>query len=117
MAKSYKNMSIDELIEKYRQGAVIHSDQSDPKKANKGADQVYKCYKILRESQEGRESLISLMKDFELNVRGWAASQCLQWKYDEARRVLEEIRDSQGLFSFSAGMTLTEFDAGRLKLD
>ena len=120
MAKAYKNMSIDELIEKYRQGAIIHSDLSDPKMAKKGHNQAYKSGRILRESQEGREALMNLMEDAEPNVRCWAATQCLQWKPDVARRVLEELRDSPKLdwwISSDADIIMQQYASGQLKFD
>jgi len=119
MAKSYTKMSIDELVEKYRQGAITTGDTS-PKEANKGAKQLHNCYKILRESQEGRDALISLMEDPEPHVRCWVAAHCLQWKPDVARRVLEELRDSSQLvwwLSSEAKTILQEHDVGRLKFD
>lgn len=109
--------SIKDIVARYRQGAITTGDISDPKRANKGAKQLHTCYKVLRESEEGRKALMGLMEDSEPGIRCWAASQCLQWKPDVARRVLESLRNSQGPFSFGAEMTLKEFDNGRLKFD
>ena len=108
--------SFKDIIARYRQGAITTCDP-DPKKANKGAKQLHACYKILRESKEGREALIGLMEDSDPSVRCWSAAECLQWNPDAARRVLEMLRDSQGPFSFDAEMTLKEYDNGRLKFD
>jgi len=110
-------MSIEDLIARYRQSAIATGNVSDPKIANKGAKQLHGCYKVLRDSEVGRQALIGLMDDPEPSVRCWAAAECLQWKPDVARRVLESLRDSQGAFSFDAEMTLEEFDKGRLTFD
>ena len=110
-------VDIESTIAQYRQGAIATGNVSDPKKANKGAKQLHACYKILRESDEGRVALIGLMDDPEPSVRCWAAAECLQWKPDVARRVLESLRDSRGAFSFDAEMTLDEHDKGRLTFD
>jgi hypothetical protein len=109
--------SNSELVALYRQGAIATSDVSDPKKANKGAEQLRNCYRALRDSAEGRGCLVDLMDDPEPGVRCWAAAHCLQWQPDVARRVLERLRDSRGPFSFDAEMTLREYDLGRLRFD
>jgi len=87
---------------------------SRPQEANKGAAEVHASYSVLRESEEGRQSMIALMQDPEASVRCWAAAHCLQWRPEAARRVLEALRDSHGPFSFDAEMTLDELDKGRL---
>ena len=61
------------------------------------------------------DAIRQLMADPEPSVRCCAAANSLQWKPEDARRVLEKLRDSQGPFSFDAEMTLSEFDKGRLK--
>ena len=109
--------SVKDVVARYRQGAIATGHISDTRKANKGAKQLHACYKILRKSKAGRQALIDLMRDTEPSVRCWAASECLQWVPDNARRVLELLRDSQGSFSFCAEMTLKEYDGGRLKFD
>jgi len=109
--------NIEDIITRYRQGAIANSDISDPKKANKGAKQVHACYELLRESQEGREALIALMGDQEPSVRCWAAAHCLQWKADSAREILESLRESRGHYSITAEVTLEEYDKGRLTFD
>jgi hypothetical protein len=108
--------NVDELIERYRRAAVGHADPN-PKKANKWHDELHVCYKALRETEEGRQSIISLMNDVERSVRCWAAAHSLQWEPDRARRVLEDLRDSSGPYSLSAEMTLAEYDKGRLTFD
>ena len=111
MTKSTKN-----LVERYRQ-AAIGAANPDPNKANECYDVVHACYKVLRESNEGRDAIISLMSDEEPGVRCAAASHSLQWKPDVARRVLETLRDSKGPFSFTSEMVLEEYDKGRLTFD
>jgi hypothetical protein len=110
-------MSIEDAVERYRQGAIASANVSEPTMANKGATQLHSCYKNLRGSEEGRQALIRLMDDREPSVRCWAAAECLQWQPSEARRVLESLRDSQGPFSLDAELTLREYDSGQLAFD
>ena len=112
--------SIKKVIERYRQGAIMHSDFSNTKKANKGADQVHACYNILRETEEGRQVIIAMMDDSDPGVRGWAAVHSLQWVPQRARAVLEALSQSKDIpwqTSFDAEMTLKEYDKGNLKFD
>ncbi len=89
------------------------------KKANKGAKQVHACYKMLRETEEGRQAVISLMNDNDPSVRSCAAAHSLQWTPQRARAVLEAVITSNvpWQISFSAEMTLEEYDKGRLTFD
>ena len=104
-------------VEHYRQSAIGTAGISNPKKANKHAAALHACYKVLRETAEGRDSIIALMGDEESSVRCWAAAHSLQWKPDSARRVLEALRDSKGPYSITAETTLEEYDKGRLTFD
>jgi hypothetical protein len=109
--------TIADLIEKYRQNAIGMGNISDPKKANKCHDAVHACYKVLRETKEGREAIIRLLKDAQPEVRCGAAAHSLQWVPELARPVLEALRDSWGPCSFEAEMVLKEYDKGRLTFD
>jgi hypothetical protein len=108
---------IAKLIDQYRKGAIGTGDVSDPKKANNCHAQMHASYKVLRQTDAGRESIIALMRDPEPSVRCRAAAHSLKWRPGVARRVLETLKDSQGPFSFDAEMTLEEFDKGRLTFD
>ena len=106
-----------DLIERYKRGAVGMDDISDPKKANKCHDEWHACYKILRETEEGREAIMGLMEDEKPGVRCGAAAHSLQWVPERARHVLETLRDSRGPCSLEAEMILEEYDKGRLTFD
>jgi len=108
--------NIGKVIERYRQNAIGVAN-TDPKRANESYDAVHACYKVLRESEEGRGAIIALMADAEPGVRCAAASHSLQWEPDIARSVLELLRNSNGPFSFTAEMVLKEYDKGRLTFD
>lgn len=104
---------IDDLLQRYRYGAEGTS-YSDPKLANRSHDAMHASYKRLRDTAEGRAGIMSLMSDTSPHVRVWAAAHSLQWNMPVARRVLETLRDSGGPCSFTAGITLEEFDRGKL---
>lgn len=109
--------TMKDLIEKYRQSTILMDNVSDPKKANRCHDDWHACYKLLRETKEGREAIIELLQDTEPEVRCGAAAHSLQWVPTLARHVLEELRDSQDRCSFEAEMILEEYDKGQLTFD
>jgi hypothetical protein len=108
--------SIDEILQRFRNAAIGNADP-DPVKANMNHDIVHSCYKILKETEEGRKAIILLMSDINPHVRSCAAARSLAWEPERARRVLEEIRDSDGSGAFNAKWTLIEYDKGRLTFD
>jgi len=107
---------IPELLLRFREAALGNADP-DPAKANKWHDVGHACYKLLKDTEEGRKGIISLMTDEDPYVRLCAAARSLHWEPETARRVLEEIRDSDGPGALSAKWTLIEYDKGRLTFD
>ena len=108
--------SIDDLLAGYREGANGTSS-SDPKVANKWQRRMHGFYKKLRETEEGKAAIVSLLDDPSPHVRCWAGAHCLQWNTPAAMRTLEALRDGKGSCSFTAEITLREFDRGRLSFD
>lgn len=108
-------------LQEYRDGIIGAAKyaMTDPKRNNECADRARLCMKQLRETEEGKEGIISLMSDDDFDVRLWAASDSLQWVPDQAKRVLEEIRDgdTNGLAAFEAKWTLREYEDGNLAFD
>ena len=105
------------LNQQYRTAAA-KTASNECAEQNRAADCVHICYKVLAKSQEGRESISMLMNDADPYVRLWAASHSLMWSPREARRTLERIRDTETFpVSFTAEMTLDEFDKGKLSFD
>ena len=108
---------VQDLLARYRAAASGTTDENSEQQ-NDSADRVHAYYKSLRETLEGREGIIGLMSDPTPQVRLWAASHSLAWSPDCARRVLEALRDSAEFpTSFTAEMTLAEFDKGALGFD
>ena len=110
---------VAELLRRFRDAAIGNAESSlgDPKKANRCYYIAETCYKELKETEEGRQGIMSLMTDENPYVRVCAAARSLGWDPEQARRVLEEIRDGDGPGSFTAKWTLIEYDKGRLQLD
>jgi len=111
---------LQDTLERYRAGAEESSTSqatTDPDKANRGHDKMHEAYKLLKKTAEGREAISRLMYDADPEVRAAAAADSLEWKPDEARRVLEAIVQEGGLLGFEAEMTLKEYDKGRLSFD
>jgi hypothetical protein len=108
--------TIQELVTEFREAAIGMGIRRVPA-ANAAARKVRACYKLLRNTEEGRDSLLSLVDDEDPAVRLNAAGACLSWAPERARPILEELRDSDGLWSFEAKWTLIEFDKGRRPFD
>ena len=92
----------------------------DVEEANRLFDELRVCLKVLRDDERGRGMIERLMEDHDAGVRLMAASEALLWNATTARPVLGELAVGQSVawqHSFTAEMTLREFDAGRLKFD
>jgi Domain of unknown function (DUF2019) len=115
----WKEKPSTSLLSRYRDaaeqtGTLDSAGKYDPKKHNKLVKTIFACYDKLRDEEDGRSGIISLMSNPDPRVRLWAATHSLQWIPNIARRVLEELRDAGGPGSFEAEMTLKEFGLGRL---
>ena len=106
--------SVQHLIMNYREAAE-RTANADVDVANHWVDVLLACRKELRNSQEGREELTSLMSDPNPRVRGWAAAHCLAWAPEIARACLQALVNADGPLAFDAKWTLKEYDAGNLR--
>jgi hypothetical protein len=116
MNDNIADLSFYRLLSMYRQAAHGTSVR-DPDAANRSHDTMHACYKILRQTEEGRRGIVSLMDDVSPHVRLWAAAHSLQWIPDRARACLEALRESGGPGAFDAEITLEEFSKGSLRFD
>jgi len=88
-----------------------------PSKANRIFDQAHRVAVHLRESEDGRQALLALVKHENQAVRLGAAAECIVFAPKPAIKALRKLAKSDGHHSFSAEMTLKEFKAGRLRMD
>ena len=108
--------TVDKMLTQYQEAANKTRDRN-PNIANEWADKLLKIYRKLRESEEGRTALTTLLSDPSPDVRGWAATHVLGWAPELGRPVLEKLRDSKGRRSFDAEIVLREFAKGKLSFD
>ena len=109
--------SLNHLRDRYRQCAIAMDEATDPDEANRFHDECHSSYRVLRETDEGRKAIMSLMSDPDRSVQCSAAAHSLQWWPDRARAVLEALGASGGVCSFEAKTVLEEFDKGSLTFD
>ena len=112
---------VADLVAEYRRCTVAWANlpSAEHRKANRLFDQRHVIQKELAATDEGRESLASLMDDEDPDVRASAAAHSLRWSEPRARGVLEAIRDHEPPLraSLSAEYVLKEHDKGRLSFD
>lgn len=82
--------TLPELLDRYREAARQSAGPNEAE-ATRWAYEVHTCFKILRETEEGRAGITALMRDPDPQVRRWAATHCLMWNREEARSVLRSL--------------------------
>jgi hypothetical protein len=108
--------TIDQALVDYREAVEKHAS-GHSQVTNRWHQKLHGCYKLLRETEEGRRGITSLMSDPMPHVQVWAAAHSLGWEPVLAKRTLEEIRDSDAPSSFDAKWTLKMYAVGRLSFD
>jgi hypothetical protein len=89
----------------------------DIRRANKLVVKAHAGAKRLKATPEGQAALAGLLNHPDPGIRAWIATEILSFDPTLGCAVLEEIRDEQGPGAFDAGVTLEEFEAGRLNVD
>lgn len=106
------------LLERYERLALAWDDaQSNAKRANKLFVEIHRIAVILRQSDEGRAGIETLLRHSNRGVRVKSAGDALEWDSTEAVRALDNLASSSGSHSFTASVTLREYRAGRLRFD
>ena len=110
--------SYEEIRERYRKSALEWAAASDnPDLANRLFDRLYALYKVIRDLEDGKRALVSLMNDPEVPVRLMAATHSLPIAPEIAQQVLEDLERRADLYSVTAKYTLKGWRAGKLDLD
>lgn len=105
------------LVEEYRILAIATETTQEPKPQRRWFKRLHVVYKVLREDPEGRAAIRLLVSDGDPHVRLCAASHCLAWWPEEARKELEKLSEQATLGGLAAEYTLKEFDKGSLTFD
>jgi hypothetical protein len=109
--------SIEGLLREYVDTLVRRDEAMDAGKvaaANRLFDRNRAVMKALRDTSEGREGIWALREDQRKSVRSVAVTHSLQWRPDDAVRILERM-DRDG--DFEAHWTLKEWRAGKLRFN
>jgi hypothetical protein len=107
-----------ELIQKYRESAILHGEgtlSGDSGKTNLAYDELMKIYQKLKKDNLLSELKV-LTKDSNSSVRVWSATHLLPLFEKESINVLDEVSKEKSLIGFTASMSLKEWRTGRLKL-
>jgi hypothetical protein len=119
--------AIPDLLAAHRETLVRWGEESERlgergavRRANKLFDQSHRQFKVLRESEEGREGITALMGDPNPYVRSTAGAHSLLWAVERATKVLEALEEEEDVpwqVRISARYTLKEWHAGNLTFD
>jgi hypothetical protein len=91
------------------------TEQGDYKTVNKSYAIIVKAITFLKEQNE-IEKLSEFLSHSSVGVRMWAATYLLPVLENEGLRVLKQIAGETGIHSFTAKITLSEWEKGSLKL-
>lgn len=110
---------VEDLRRKYR-NLILEWEKAaaDPPRANSIFRDHHALYKSMRETEQGRRAISSLLADPSSVVRSLAATHSLAWEGKRAEAVLREIVEgNHGIRSVSARYTLEAHRTGTLDLD
>lgn len=113
--------TVAELVEQFAANVVRQTEaieRGDAVASNRFADEYIGAWRRLREiGDAGREALAELLSHHEVDVRTAAATFLLRYRTAEAKQVLEEAAEGQGLVAFEAAQALKRWEEGDWHLD
>lgn len=114
-------MSLEELVEEFARNVAAQTDaiwRGDAKTGNKHAKRYFAAFDELRaRGNPGRDALCSLLTHPRMDVRVKAAAHLLRYRTAEAKAVLEEAANGEGLVAFIASQVLRNWAEGTWNLD
>lgn len=112
------SVGVDNLLEQYESAAIRHGASSSPAVANAAAVVMADVRRALRsQGPDALSRLQPLLGHADASVRLWSASHLLDCMPNKAVLVLEDLAAGPvGATRATAGMTLREWRAGRLRL-
>ncbi len=108
----------EELKDKFIIEAIKHGQAigvGDYKKANNSHKKLHAQYSSAKK-QQLLEVFRSLLNENDENVRLWAATFTLEYKANEAEKVIKELMNSTTIVAVSAELTLRLWREGKLNL-
>lgn len=111
------DLDVATLASEYEQLALDWDSERVARRANRIFDKLHKVALQLRQSDDGRRAIESLLTHENRGVRLAAASDSLAWGSTLAVVALEALVSPRGPHSFDAEMTLSEYRAGRMRFD
>jgi hypothetical protein len=114
-------VKLEKLVEKFAHHAAEQTDsifRGDAKAGNKHADQLIAAFdELCAHGNAGRDALTALFTHPRMDVRVKAAAFLLRHRTEEAKAVLREAADGEGLAAFSASEALKRWEEGTWALD
>jgi hypothetical protein len=114
-------VTLEELVESFARHTVAQTEailRGDARAGNKHARQRIAAFRKLRaHGAAGREALAVLLTHSNMDVRTMAATYLLRARTAEAKAILQEAAQGQGLVAFEAGEALKRWEEGTWALD
>jgi Domain of unknown function (DUF2019) len=114
-------VALEKLVETCALHAAAQTDaiwKGDAKTGNKHATQVNKAFdKLCAHGGAGRDALAALFTHPRMDVRVKAAAFLFRHRTEEAKAVLSEAAQEEGLVSFAASEALKRWEEGTWALD
>jgi hypothetical protein len=114
-------MTLEELVKQFAENVSAQTDaiwRGDAKTGNRHADRYIAAFKELRaHGDAGRAALAVLFEHPRMDVRVTAAAFLLRYRTKEAKAVLEQAAQGEGMVPFEAQQALQRWEEGTWALD